>query len=407
MRARDAGLLVLLLALAFGLRFHALDRPAGRWGDELVHVPAATHYWTKGHFDPNLWEHPPLRHLLLYPFLAVLGDDAYGWRLRNVVFGALAAVLVALLAYSVDRSRAAAAIAGLLLATDPLHVVLSRFTFEEIYGVTLFLGALVAFTFARGRSAWLLVSGLLMGCALATKWYYVPVWLLVTGLALRDDGAWRRPAGVLFVLSAFVAVPVAVYALAFGPWFGRGYALGELVELTTNAYFSLQHMEPEMFNTAYAYLHRTSPLEWFVVPVMFGQELSRSADGVGYLVFGNNLVAWGLTLPALAVCGWTAVRRRSLAWGLPVLCFVATYAVPIAARRPTFVYSAIPLLPFAFVAIALALDRLAARYGPAVAGSLAAVLVASNLLLVPLATGDEVPSALYAPVLSVIDLAGP
>lgn len=407
MRARDAALLGLLLALAFGLRVSHLDRPAGRWGDELVHVPAATHYWTKGHFDPNLWEHPPLRHLLLYPFLAVLGDGPYGWRLRNVVFGALAPVLLALLAWSVERSRATAAIAGLLLATDPLHVVLSRFTFEEIYGVTLFLGSLVAFTHGRRRAGWLLASGLLMGCALATKWYYVPVWILVTGLALRDEGAFRRPADAALVLSAFVAVPLAVYALSFGPWFGRGYSLRELAELTTNAYFSLQQFRPEVFNAAYAYLHRTSPIEWFVVPVMFGQEISRSAEGSGFLVFGNNLVVWGLTLPALAVCAWTAATRRSLAWGLPVLFFFATYAVPVAARRPTFVYSAIPLLPFAFVAIALAIGRLAEKAGPRVAWPLAGVLIASNLLLVPLATGSEVPAALYGPALDVVELVGP
>lgn len=402
---RDALLLALLFAFAFALRFHDVGFPPQRWGDEGVHVPAATHYWERGHFDPNLWEHPPLRHLLLYPFVAVLGDGPYGWRMRNVLFGALTAVLVALLAYAVDRSRPSAALAGLLLATDPLHVALSRFTFEEVYGVALFAGALVAFAYARGRAGWFVACGLLMGCALSTKWYYVPVWFLVTAFALREEGRWRRPADLAFVTSALLLLPVTVYALSFGPWFGRGYALAELVELTVNAYHSLQHMGAEVFNAYWPYLRLTSAEDWFVAPVMFGQQLaSGESGGARFLVFGNNLPVWGLTLPAMVVCAVVAVRERSLAWATPVLCFLATYALPFVARRPSFIYNAVPLLPFAFTAIAVALSRAGAWLDRRLAWAAGAALLVSNLYLYPLATAREVPPAPYAHVLSIIDL---
>ncbi|HSN16123.1 MAG TPA: glycosyltransferase family 39 protein, partial [Anaeromyxobacteraceae bacterium] len=121
MDRRDLIAILLLFALAFGLRFSGVTDPPSRWGDEQEHVPAATHYWSQGHFDPNLWEHPPLRHLLLYGFLQLFGDNPYGWRMRNVLFGALAAVLVYLLARSTGGPRLAAGVAGLLMATDPLH----------------------------------------------------------------------------------------------------------------------------------------------------------------------------------------------------------------------------------------------------------------------------------------------
>lgn len=404
MNRRDAGVALTLFTLAMGLRFHDIGTPASRWGDEPEHVAAATHYWTAGHFDPNLWEHPPLRHLLLHAFLQAFGDNPYGWRMRNVLFGATAAVLVYLFALSIDRSRVTATVAGLLMATDPLHVVLSRFTFEEVYGGAFFVGALVAFAYARGRHGWQIASALLMGCALATKWYYVPVWLLVTALALREEDAFRRPANALFVLSTHLLLPVLVYVLSFLPWILRGYSIGELLELTTNAYYSLQSMPADTFNPALPYLRLTNALDWFVAPVMFGQGTYPSPDRAQFIVFGNNLPVWALTLPSMALCAVLAVRRRSLRMGLPVLFFVASYSLFLVVRRPTLLYSSVPMLPFAFTAIGVAVSSVWGRLGRWVGWGLGGALVAANLYLYPLVTAKQVPVARYGHVLSRVQI---
>lgn len=404
MNKRDVAAGLLLFSLAFGLRFYDVKTPPFRWGDEQEHVAAATHYWTEGHFDPNLWEHPPLRHLLLYGFLKAFGDNPYGWRMRNVIFGALASVLVYLFASSIGGSRLAASVAGLLMATDPLHVVLSRFTFEEIYGGAFFIGSLVTFSFARRRHWWHVAAALLMGCALATKWYYVPVWLLVIALALLEDDAYRKPADTAFVASTWGLLPILVYVLSFLPWLGRGYSMGELVELTTNAFYSLQKMPPGMFNPAFPYLRQTSALDWFVAPVMLGQGVLLDPEHGQFLVFGNNLLVWGLALPSVLLCAFYAVKRRSLRYGLPVLFFLATYALFVVVRRPTFIYNAVPLLPFAFTAIGLAASEASQRLGRVVAWVPAAAMVAANLYLYPLATAREIPVAPYSYVLSKTQL---
>ena len=96
----------------------------------------------------------------------------------------------------------------------------------------------------------------------------------------------------------------------------------------------------------------------------------------------------------------------SLRLALPVLCFVATYALHAFVRRPVLIYSAVPLLPFAFAAIGLAVSWAAGRWGPKAGWTLAALLVASNLYLYPLATGRAVPPALYGHVLSRIYFGG-
>lgn len=406
MDKRDAVTILLLFSLAFGLRLYDVTTPGFRWGDEQEHVAAATHYWTEGHFDPNLWEHPPLRHVLLYGFLKVFGDNPYGWRMRNVLLGALTSVLLYLFTFSTARSRLAATTAGLLIATDPLHVMLSRFTFEETYGVAFFVASLVLFAWARGRSGWLIGSALAMGCALATKWYYVPVWLLVGAAALREDANYRRPGDALFVVATFGLLPVLVYALAFQPWFGRGYSLGELVELTTNAYYSLQHMPPGTFNAELPYLRQTSPFDWFVAPVMFGLPGYPSAATGQFIVFGNNVVTWGLTLPALALCTVLAVRAKASRLALPVLYFLATFAIFVVSRRPAFIYSALPLLPFAFAAIGAATAWTAStgRLGRWIAFGVMGAALASNLYLYPFVTAKEVPLSLYAPLLPYVQL---
>lgn len=415
MTRRDLLAPALVFLLAFGLRFADLDYPPFRFMDEATHVPAAVHYVSAGQFEPDFWEHPPLRHLLAWAGLRLLGDDPYGWRMRNVLFGAAAAALTWLFALAVTGSRPAALLAGLLLATDPLHVVLSRFTYEEVYGGALFVGAVAVLALHRQRTGRLLASALLLGCALATKWYYVPGWLLMAALTAWDalrrpgegTGAAGRAGALAFLACAWLLVPVAVYAASFWPWFGRGHGPLELWDLTARAYASLQSIDDEAFKAMdlrTVFHGHLSAAEWFVAPVMMGEGTHLGPDRGEFILFVNDLPVWGLTLPAMAVVGVAALRRRSLALAWPVLFFAASYALFLLVRRPAFLYSAVPLLPFAFTAIGAALWLVAARPGGGPWGRrafwlAAALLVGWNLYLFPLVTAKQVPLAPYAPVL--------
>jgi dolichyl-phosphate-mannose--protein O-mannosyl transferase len=91
-----------------------------------------------------------------------------------------------------------------------------------------------------------------------------------------------------------------------------------------------------------------------------------------------------------------------------VLLFAASYALFLLVKRPAFVYSASPLLPFAFTAVAAALglaaDRLGPRRGPWAFRLVAALALAWNLYLYPLASAKQVPLAPYAPILERAEL---
>jgi len=397
--------------------------------DEQGHVPAAMHYWNDGQFEPDRWEHPPLRHILLYGFLRLFGDNPYGWRMRNVLFGALAAVLTCLFAWEISRSRKTALTAGLLLAADPLHIVLSRFTFCEVYGGAVFLAAVVLYvkywnTFSRPdpvqaggdtdglpdhpvgdrHHALFVLSALLMGCALAIKWNFVPGWILLLLLALFRNNTYRNFRAALFVSSVYFLIPLGVYILSFYQWFGRGYTFGEFIEFVTNIYYSFQLYTAQYYDQGLILLSRISAAEWFVSPIVLGQGTYLSADRGEFILFVNNPPIWILTIPSMIVLAVVAVKRRSMTLALPMLLFCASYALFLFIRRPAFLYSAAPLLPFAFTAIAFMIAKLSDRYGPRLYYAALAVKLSWSLFLYPLVTAKKVPIALYSYIINNPDV---
>jgi len=423
-KRNDVFLLLALFLIAFSLRFYDISYPDFKWMDEQGHVPAAMHYWNDGQFEPDRWEHPPLHHIILYGFLQLFGDNPYGWRMRNVLFGALAAVLTCLFAWEISGSRKTALMAGLLLAADPLHIVLSRFTFGEVYGVAIFLAAVVLYLIyfntvksqaptstcdnASGRPqqhvgnkshVLFILSALLMGCALASKWNFVPGWILLLCLALLQNGNYKSFRAALFVSSVYFLIPLSVYILSFYQWFGRGYTFGEFVEFVTNIYYSFQLYTAQFYDQGLLFLSHTSAAEWFVSPIVLGQGTYLSADLGEFVLFVNNLPIWILTIPSMIVLAVVAVKKRSMTLALPILLFCASYALFLSIRRPAFLYSAAPLLPFAFTAIAFLITKLSDRYGPRLYYAALAVTLSWSLFLYPLVTAKKVPIAPYRYIL--------
>lgn len=107
-----------------------------------------------------------------------VGDLAAGWRWPGVIAGALAAALLVLLARLLTERRDVAALVGALALLDGAGFVQSRIGMNDVYLLVLLLGGVVAFVAwlqwrVRGALAGgllLLVTGLLLGGALASKW---------------------------------------------------------------------------------------------------------------------------------------------------------------------------------------------------------------------------------------------
>jgi Gpi18-like mannosyltransferase len=150
-----------------------------------------------------------------------VGDLAAGWRWPGVIAGALAAALLVLLARLLTERRDVAALVGVLTLLDGAGFVQSRIGMNDVYLLALLLGGAVAFVaWLQGRvrgalpkGLLLIVAGLLLGGALASKWValYGIFGLGIIWLARTAPGR-LLVAGGLAILGAVLLPPALAVA---------------------------------------------------------------------------------------------------------------------------------------------------------------------------------------------------
>lgn len=280
-------LVPVLTALAGGiLRFVRLEAPPKLVFDETYYVKDAYSYLVSGYErgwpdkandafnagnpgvlldSPEYVVHPPVGKWMIAAGMGIFGpDNPFGWRFAAALTGTLSILLLSLIALKLFRSLPLAGAAGLLLAVDGHHLVMSRTSLLDIFlmfWVLAAFGALLldrdsgrrrlALRLARaaadngGRPTagqllsgpwlgirwWRVAAGICLGLAVGTKWsglFFLAGFGLLT--VLWDFNA-RRVAGIRGWISggiikdgipAFISmVPVAglVYAASWTGWF--------------------------------------------------------------------------------------------------------------------------------------------------------------------------------------------
>ena len=96
-------------------------------------------------------------------------------------------------------------------------------------------------------------------------------------------------------------------------------------------------------------------------PVWFYQD-SFAAGTSGAIYDAGNLVAWWLSIPAMAFVAWQAFARRSLALGLVFVAFAFQWMPWARIDRATFQYHYYAAIPFLLIALAYFIAEL--RNGP-------------------------------------------
>ncbi|NJQ05963.1 dolichyl-phosphate-mannose--protein mannosyltransferase [Streptomyces lonarensis] len=211
--------------------------------------------------------HPPVGKWVIALGEWAFGMEPFGWRFMTALLGALSVVMVCRIGRRLFRSTALGCLAGVLLALDGLHFVMSRTALLDLvlmfwvlaaFGALLvdrdrtrarFVTALEAAQPAGGADGvlrpvrevgerltlglrpWRLAAGLLLGLACATKWsglYALAAFgiliVLWDAAARRTAGA-RRPYRAMLrrdAVPAFVStVPVAAvtYLASWAGWF--------------------------------------------------------------------------------------------------------------------------------------------------------------------------------------------
>jgi dolichyl-phosphate-mannose--protein O-mannosyl transferase len=461
-----AGPLLVTLFGAF-LRFDRLSVPHGVVFDETYYVPDAYGILKHGveishvrnsdallaHGGTHILlgtsaeyvAHPPLGKIMIAVGEWLFGLTPFGWRFAAALVGSVAILMTARIARRMTRSTWLGCVAGLLLALDGLEFVLSRTAILDIFLMFWILAAFGLIVLdrdwsrarlARGRPAnlgfrWpLLLAGLCLGAACATKWdgvWYLPVFAFlvlawdygarreagqvspVRGV-LRSDGPW---AGIWFGLA-----PLAAYVVSWTGWFATSYGYDRNGAALNGGHPTgtilawLQYQKSMLgfglgLRTSHSY--QSNPLGWPILarPISFyancvppgnqcGQTTRSTEQEV--LAIGTPLIWWVAAAALLGCVAWWIWRRD---WQVgAVLAGVAAGWLPwiwfyYHDHRTEFFYYAVVFVPFLVIAIALVFDLIRQTFQ----ASVTLAVLSGGYLLVVLANFIYIYPVLAARVL--------
>jgi len=392
--------------------------------------------------------HPPLGKWLIGFGEWIFGYDPLGWRIAAAVAGVVSVLLVTRIARRLFGSTVLGAAAGLLVALDGMHVVMSRTALLDIFLLLFIVAAFGALLLDRDtrRRRWLaaveagqerpapalpwwrFAAAGLLGCALAVKWsaiFFAPVFLL---LALAWEVGARRSAGVrrpwrdMFAresgnLATAVLIAPVVYLASWTGWLvtDHGYLRNSPADVQGAVgpawlYGSVRnlvgyHQEVLGFHSGLdsAHPYQSAPWQWLLLgrPIAFhwSDQGSCGAENCAstVLLLGTPLLWWSF-LPAVAVVAWLGLARRD--WrAAPILLGAAAGIVPWFGfdDRVMFYFYALPSEPFLVLAVVYLIGAVmvSGRGGSTLLGfdrrAVGAVLAGAYVMLVALSFGYFYP----------------
>ena len=397
---------------------------------------AGTPIFDEKHYAPQAWQvlhnygvednpgfglvvHPPIGKHLIALGEAMFGYTGLGWRLSSAVFGVILVALVVRIVRRISRSTLIGAIAGLLAICDGVSFVAARTAlldnFMTVFVVAAF-GALVVDrdqvrermhrAYLEGRIAdtpwgprlgvrwWRVGAGVLLGLACATKWsglYFVVFFGL---MSLAFDVAARRAyrvaqpwAGVLRrdlgpAAWVFGLVPLAVYLLAYAPWFASetavnrhevGQSIGprqwfqppDAIRSLWHYTYKAYHFHSTLTNAeGNHHPWESKPWTWpmSLRPVLYAIDDSGvpgcgTASCVKSVMLVGTPALWWIAVPVLLYACWRAVVRRDWRYAVVLVGYCAGWLPWFAAiDRQMYFFYAVTMAPFLVMLIALILS---------------------------------------------------
>lgn len=210
---------LLLLAVLGGMALRV-----ALWGDfalredEALYAYWALHWRTVDPMLLTVWpDKPPLFLWILAGVMALLGDSQAGARWLNLAVSTLTIPVVAVVAQRLWQSPAAAIVAALLMALNPMAISFAPTVYTDPLLVC--LGALMLLAAVCGRFGW---AGAALAAACMTKQQGLLYAPLLLGMWWVGPRNWRALARMLLA-AAVVAAPFlwwdsSRWAVAPSPW---------------------------------------------------------------------------------------------------------------------------------------------------------------------------------------------
>ncbi|WP_044974999.1 phospholipid carrier-dependent glycosyltransferase [Ruminococcus sp. HUN007] len=181
--------------------------------------------------------HPPLGKTLIGLGIRAFGMNPFGWRFTVAVFGTLMVPLMYLFAWKISHRSGSALTGGVLLATESMHLTLSRIATIDII-VAQFIVMMFFFMYCfvdemlRGgklskQILWIFLCGVSTALAIATKWtgLYAAAGIAVIFFTflikhcaekktLKESMPYLLKLFVVCVIS-FIVIPSVTYVLSY------------------------------------------------------------------------------------------------------------------------------------------------------------------------------------------------
>lgn len=371
--------------------------------------------WDEKNNGPGYVVHPPLGKWMIAAGIKLFNYDTFGWRISAAIIGVVTIIMITRIAYRMFGSIVLACAAGLLMAFDGMHFVLSRTALLDIFLMFFILAAFGALLLdrdqrrrrwarflegggdpsGRGRVSrppfevpwWRLAAAVLLGCGVGVKWSalaFLPAFMILVlwwEIGLRRTAGARRPIIDALLdeagwLALCLIIIVLVYLATWSGWFltDTGYyrhwlrdsgqsepiILGPLRNLM--AYhdaaldFHLQLDDPHPYAApAWQWLLLGRPVAFYFVKTIPCGVADCSAEVV---LLGTPMLWWSF-LPALAATVWFGIARRDWRAGaILVMCFFAIVPWFFFSGRTMFYFYALPAEPFLILAVVFVLGCL-------------------------------------------------
>jgi dolichyl-phosphate-mannose--protein O-mannosyl transferase len=408
------------------LRLANLGHPDTKIFDEIYYATEADELlrygveWKPENNSGDYVVHPPLGKWCIALGEWIFGYDSFGWRISAAVFGIVSILLLVRIARRLFRSTILGCVAGLLMALDGLHFVLSRAALLDIFLMTFVLAAFGCVVLDRdqrrrrmlaalesgalklgdsprlGIPWWRIATALLLGCACSVKLsgaFFIPAVILVMviwEIGLRRAVGARAPwvKGSLNAVGWTAGMGVlvlAVYIAAWTGWFATDHgwnrhglaATGQHETPVLGALKNLwdYHVSAYNFHTGLIQKHdyQSWPWQWLLMgrPVAFYWSTDLPCDSdrcaAEVLLLGNPILWWSF-IPALAGLAWFGIAQRDKRAGVIGL-MVAAGLLPwfwyhYDGGRTMFVFYALPALPFLILAVVYVLGSIMGPAGP-------------------------------------------
>lgn len=379
-------LLFLVILFSFTVRFHRLEFPQSYYFDEVYFAFTAQEMakgvksaWQNPEVDAPKdmayeWTHPPLGKEITAIGILIFGDNTFGWRFFQALFGVMGALFIFLLGRNLFNNGVGI-LASILYSLESFVFVLSRISMVDIFMANfLLLGSLFVVKYAKSRkNLFLYLTGAFCGAAISIKWSGVYIAEFLAGVSFfliyyfevynsdLEDRSYLKALISVFprMIIAFAVIPLIIYLLTYIPFFYFGNSLGDFLNLQ-HSMFS--------YHKGVADSHPYFS-EWWSWPIMLKPVFLQFEDLGGKYTYiyalGNPFIWWTGCL--FMIMGVVQVIRKESPSLMFAVVSVFAYWLPwaLSPRKITFLYHYLPALLFILIVIAYFLNSLwdRSKYG--------------------------------------------